>query len=219
LLNQEHKTDRLEKVTVLFDSLGIRPFTKITSIPSYNSNHDIAINESTTLTHKFAINSGVLPFIVYEDDININPDAKSFLLEIPDNTDVVYLGVNRCGMFCKDRCSYYSGARFEYYNDVISRVIETFCAHAILYITQKAVDIANRGFEISLKTGEPNDVCTSKLFSEGEVFAMNIPLFYQDDGAMRIRQTLFNVSDYMGRPNLCVDHCPRKRGARWYDKI
>lgn len=111
------------------------------------------------------------PLLILEDDIefidNFNP-----VIEIPDNSDGVYLGVSHGNM-------YYGSCR---YDENYLRISGILAAHAILYVTpqyrEKMSEIGKYCLNVLNK---PWDIGTAGLQSYYKVYTPNEPMVYQSN--------------------------------------
>ena len=111
------------------------------------------------------------PLLVLEDDVefveNFNP-----IIEIPDNSDGIYLGISHGNV-------YYKTNR---YNENYLRIGGILAAHAILYVnpTYRKV-MSDVGKFCLYNLSKPWDIGTSAIQSEFNVYTPNNPLIYQSN--------------------------------------
>ena len=188
--------------TALFENLGFTMFYR----------QEVAINlirkVSIAMSHLAAAMKMTPPFIIYEDDIAVNPSVTSFDIDVPDDTDALYLGVSKNGAHCKLDTEH--GAVFSFFSDTLAKVEETFCAHANLFVTQRAVDATVKAIVRAFETGESQDVRVTRALAKLNTYCPVEPFFYQNDGE-RIAQTLFNVAAYMAEDTGFCRICGKAR--------
>ena len=127
-----------------------------------------------SLSHYNALNEIDPPFIVFEDDCvvkNFNP-----IIEIPDNTDAVYLGVSSWG-----RMNAHSGpfVQYEKVDENLVRVYNMLGAHAILYLNQEYVSLCSRIAQNGYDIADHQDIGFAEIQRYFNVYAFNDPMFYQ----------------------------------------
>ena len=116
------------------------------------------------------------PFVIFEDDVKKYREFPTNI-EIPDNTDILYIGLSNEGMKKKD--SQCNRVCFKNINETIIRVYNMLSTHGMiicsirgLLILQKCLieDIyKHRGYDMSLAQIQPYI----------NAYALNIPLVYQ----------------------------------------
>ena len=127
-----------------------------------------------SLSHFNSLNELEVPFIVFEDDCrvkNFNP-----IVEIPDDTDAVYLGVSSWG-----RMNSHSGpfVQFEKVDDKLVRVYNMLSAHAILYFSGEYASVCSKISIHSFNISDHQDIGFAEVQRYYNVYAFDDPLFYQ----------------------------------------
>ena len=111
------------------------------------------------------------PLLVLEDDVefidNFNP-----ILDIPDDSDGVYLGISHGNI-------YYGSCQ---YNENYLRIGGILAAHAILYVTSRYREMMSEVGKYCLyNLSKPWDVGTASIQKDFKVYTPNTPLIYQSD--------------------------------------
>jgi hypothetical protein len=133
------------------------------------------------------------PFLILEDDVNaINKISTTY--EIPDDTDAFYLGTSVWGML--NGQSVGGGTRGKKINSDISKVWGMLGIHAIAYITQAYVDHTIKNLENCISLNRFCDECIAEDMINHNVYCVNEPVFYQDDGH-NDKVTLFPFKTYL----------------------
>jgi hypothetical protein len=151
-------------------------------------------NGTASLTHtvmeifKTEINN-TEPFIILEDDVAFF--TKYDTLELPDNWDMLYLGVS-LWTYNHPIETLYSPVRpnitrnnsnvIQNYNDTLVKVKGMTSTHAILYHSREYMKMCiEKMNEISkVYDSLPHDLLFSVLNATFQVFALKNPMFYQD---------------------------------------
>ena len=129
------------------------------------------------------------PFIILEDDCAFF--TKYDQIEIPDTTDVLYLGVslwsypyNIDTLYSQVRPNivYNSINTVESYNNTLVRIKGMTGGHAILYISREFIrTFIDKMTDISKNIDNlPHDLLFSSLHQSFNVFGLKEPMFYQD---------------------------------------
>ena len=115
------------------------------------------------------------PFIVFEDDININNFEPT--IEVPLDADAFYLGNSAYGL--------YSGVGqrqicIDHYEKDVFRVYNMLAAHAILYLNTDYVKFLARAtnFNVAIKTNQ--DKARAETMKYWNIYANASPAFYQN---------------------------------------
>ena len=119
------------------------------------------------------------PFIIFEDDVDITPAFKS-QIEIPDDTDAFYLGTSIWGMY--NGKSMAAGTRGHKINSEISKVQGMLGIHAVVYITKSYVESTINNLNRCISANQFCDECIAEDMKNHNVYCVNDPYFYQDDG-------------------------------------
>lgn len=111
-----------------------------------------------------------LPCLVLEDDVKITNNFNS-ILEVPDNTDAVYLGVSHAG-----------NPYGIMINDDYARIFNVLAAHAILYISPSFAEAAfNTAKHCLIDNMAPFDLGMAQLLAKYYVITPTMPYFYQSN--------------------------------------
>ena len=151
-------------------------------------------NKTASLTNTFIeifkreLNN-VKPFIILEDDCAFF--TKYDQIEIPDNADVLYLGlaiwtypysIDTLYLKCRPHIIYNSVNTIESYNENLVRIKGITGGHAILYISRDFIrTFIDKMTDISKHIPDlPHDLLFSSLHPSFNVFGLKQPMFYQD---------------------------------------
>ncbi len=145
------------------------------SIPSTG---DIGCSLSHLKVAKFAKERGINRYFVLEDDVQFSEKfnlgyLESFMLKVPADCDLLYLGGNHNG-------------GFEMVNDKIAKIFETFTTHSYGVINDKSRDAI---IEVLSGADEKVDVALASLHRRLNCYVTRPHLAYQRDG----------FSDILGR--------------------
>ena len=165
---------------------GFKHVTFFKSIP--DPNKTVSLTNTVLGIFKRELNNDT-PFIILEDDCAFF--TKYDQIEIPDNADMLYLGVSLWSYpYSVD--TLYSVYRpdivrnsidtVELYNNTLVKIKGMTATHAILYISRefirtfidKMTDISKNIYNL------PHDLLFSSLHQSFNVFGLKEPMFYQD---------------------------------------
>jgi hypothetical protein len=148
------------------------------------------------------------PFIILEDDCEFF--TKYDQIEIPENTDMLYLGVSLWS-YPYSTNTLYSMYRpnivcnsidtVESYNNILVKIKAMTATHAILYISRDFIrTFIDKMIDISKYLNNvPHDLLFSSLHQSFNVFGLKQPMFYQDallGGQENVTKLTFNTDCY-----------------------
>lgn len=115
------------------------------------------------------------PFIVFEDDIELNGYFDP-IIELPDDTDALYLGLSRFSLINgrTDR-----NLIAERVDEDIYRIYNMLAAHAILYVNKEYYKFLGKAIQAMLDVNRNQDNARAETMKYFNVYALNTPLFYQ----------------------------------------
>lgn len=127
-------------------------------------------------SHALALEEVDSPFIVLEDDcLPLNFVDE---IEIPDDSDAVYLGISSWG-----RMNSHSGpcVQWEEVSDYpgLLRIYNMLSAHAILYLNPDYVDLCKRIAYHGYLISDHHDIGFADVQKYYDVYAFDEPMFYQ----------------------------------------
>jgi hypothetical protein len=131
-----------------------------------------------------AINSNGLPCIVMEDDCI--PYGFVNQIEVPDDADIIYLGNHGAG---------FDEPRYTEVSPGIWRVHSMVGLHAVLYITQYGKDLFLSALENAKTLRHGADVGIAQVQHKANVYAFDVPMWYQYDFPELTKVHLSDVAD------------------------
>ena len=117
------------------------------------------------------------PFILFEDDCSKYREFPNELV-IPDNTDILYIGLSKCGTH-KDTTWAQQVYMTEIDNDLV-RVYNMLASHAIMVCSASGALALQKAILESYFMGNPWDIFIAGIQPDYNVYALKNPLVYQD---------------------------------------
>jgi hypothetical protein len=143
--------------------------------------YHVGLAEAQYNAVKIGIESGG-PFIVMEDDATPNYENESYVIEVPNDADAVYLGASPYAVDKNNPESAVKQAEFDKIGKGLYRVKNALSAHAILYLTDRYALAALNELRLSFSS-YPRHL--DLAFAENLLPRYNVyfikPLFYQND--------------------------------------
>jgi hypothetical protein len=118
--------------------------------------------------------------VVFEDDI-IPTEFVATKLTIPEDTDMVYLGVSTYGTVRNNYFGYPGIVTATQETKTMKRVYNMCGTHAMLFLSQRYIDAAIEVIESFLNRLVPCDVALASIQKDFKVLTPNDPFFYQKD--------------------------------------
>lgn len=129
------------------------------------------------------------PFIILEDDCFLNRDFVAEI-DIPDDADVVYLGISRWARYYNLSGDYLHAQQK---NKDFYRVYNMLATHAILYINKEYITNCKRIARWSEIKNQHLDIGFAENHKFYNVYAFDNPLFYQESSKIITNK---NISDF-----------------------
>lgn len=182
-INLDEKPDRRKKMDRLFVDYG---FTNVRRFQGEKAGKRVGCSMSHAALLKQVIKNNIYPCLILEDDLEIYKFIKT--IEVPDDADAMYLGFSRYGWNHNKDEPFPKSLKITELNDEYHRVYNMLARHAIIHFNpaydQACVDIMNKFIDDPEKY-KAGDVSISRLHPEYKVYALNDPIFYQDDSGTR----------------------------------
>ena len=175
-INLDKDEDNAKKMVEQFEEIGIEDHHRLSARvinPPEDTPKSIYHYRGCAQSHIDILDNeeNGMPLLILEDDAMITEDFDP-VIEVPDNTDAVYLGISHGdnNYFAVD-----VGGGF-------ARIGKVFATHAILYITdsyRKAISAVAKEFVYERNT--PFDLGCALLQTQNFVATPHKPYFYQAD--------------------------------------
>jgi hypothetical protein len=197
-----------QRLLTVFERLidyGFKNVIFFKSIPGINNTASLTNTVKSIFTEELKNDT---PFIILEDDSAFLHKYES--IEIPDNLDMLYLGVSLWSypypvdtltLSCRPNIVQNSTATIKSFDSNLTEVNGMTGAHAILYSSREFMRIfINKIDTISKVIPDlPHDLLFSALHNSFNVYALKNPMFYQDaslGGQEAVTKLYFNGECY-----------------------
>jgi len=117
------------------------------------------------------------PFIIIEDDCSFYRQLPE-TIEIPDNSDIVYIGISRFGTNPRSVCN-----RKVYMKEVtpeIVRIYNMLSTHGLMVCSASGAAVITKTMMESYYLNKPYDLALTYIQPYYNVYALKTPLVYQD---------------------------------------
>jgi|694.fasta_scaffold22451_3 hypothetical protein len=176
-INLDSAIKNAERMTKMFEKLGfkntVRKSARVIPAPPDtipSNKHYVGCAQSHI--DIFEIADLKTPFLILEDDVEVIEENFNPVLEIPDETAALYLGISTGNMF-------YNCIK---YNKNYKRIAGILATHAILYTSQRyREEVKNMSKDLVYNRRTPFDIGCAYLQKFFQVLTPNKPVFYQAD--------------------------------------
>ena len=119
------------------------------------------------------------PFLMLEDDISFSLDKSQMYVDIPDDADLLYIGLSNCSMndYMFQYCNYYESV--EGFPDVV-RIKHMLSTHGIMVCSALGASVIQRTMLEVFLSDKAWDIPLAYIQPFYNVYALRIPWVYQD---------------------------------------
>lgn len=205
-------TDRIEQIEKNMGFLNLKQFMNTHSEPDYykprNRRRKRRYNKSGNLgyrdmlKHAYPETKFDVPKAFLEDDVMLCGHPQTW--EIPDDADLLYIGLTRAGVSPAKKVWY---TPLDDYEDIV-RVWNMLTSHGIVVCSQRGLDTIIKSMEKDLADKRIYDYTLAHEIGKIFAYSLTIPLVYQTSpgnknftrpNIFRLCGRSYNPADY-GRP-------------------
>jgi GR25 family glycosyltransferase involved in LPS biosynthesis len=163
-----------KKTEELLSELGfedVRRFSGFeTSIPKLGcaTSHNLVLREILKIPG---------PVLVFEDDISVTENFAS-TIEIPSDSDAVYLGTSAYGLYQNGGEKKISA---EKYNETFYRMYNMLAAHAILYVKKDYIKFLIKATQFMIDIHDNQDKARAATMRFFNIYSFDSPMFFQNN--------------------------------------
>jgi hypothetical protein len=170
-VNLDSDTTKKERTETMLKSMGFNYIHRVSA-----TEHEKGRIVGCARSHHKILSTCYAPFIILEDDCVANLNFGGSI-DIPDDTDAMYLGISHWGRYLNHSGPY---VHIKKVNDECLKIYNMLATHAILYWTQDYVNICEKiahyhGYQIENHV----DIGFAEVQKYFNVYALDNPLFKQ----------------------------------------
>tara|TARA_R110002051_G_scaffold320739_1_gene406681 strand:+ start:2582 stop:3199 length:618 start_codon:yes stop_codon:yes gene_type:complete len=182
VINMDSQPDRLVQVSSRLNELGVTPerfrATAYEGVTGTTSQKGFL---GCAQSHYNLLENAAAPLLILEDDV-VPTEHWYPVLDIPDDVDLVYLGVSNWGYVKPDMSrSYHGVVRGSQHNEKFKRVYNMCSTHAILYMNDDIIETVKESIKECINMPTPFDMGMARLQTKAVVVTPNKPMVYQED--------------------------------------
>jgi GR25 family glycosyltransferase involved in LPS biosynthesis len=180
-INLDSKVERKESIEMMLKNAGFNNIIRYSGSLSHHPSVGCALSHQSLLS--FLLEEGIeTPFLILEDDAMISKDFSP-ILDIPDNSDAVYLGLTTSGRMWNYTVLDMVANKV---NDEYYQIYNMLAAHAILYTNIDYVRFLSKAIKLAIELEGHQDIVRATTMKYFNVYAKNNPIFFQNDQERRV---------------------------------
>jgi hypothetical protein len=163
----------------MIDTFGNYDITEINPILG------ISVNRSGAIGFSRMIDAGLRrqdrskpfqPFILLEDDASKYREFPE-TIEIPDDTDILYIGLSKCSM---NKEQWHINNYYQHVTPEIVRITNLLAMHGIMVCSAVGAVAMQRTILENYFNDNSWDICLAQIQAYYNTYALKVPLVYQD---------------------------------------
>ena len=172
VINLDHQKERASRVRNELRSIG-QMFQFVSA-----HQHTIA-NVGCSKSHLSVLDKMKRMSLVLEDDVRLTRNPID-VINIPDGTDAIYLGVSSWGYVRGYDRAFEGAVMCSRWDDEYKRVLNMCSTHAILYVSQRYIEHSIETMLMSLDEHIASDLLLASHHKDFNILTPNSPMFYQE---------------------------------------
>jgi hypothetical protein len=191
-INLDKDTEKAESAYLAMKNCGIKNIQRYPATQFDPARTGLAITFKSFFKE---ISDHQEPVLVCEDDIKLNPKFNLERFEVPDDADALYVGISSCGIethinpYLNKNSPGYSEKRNLFdkrikavrVNSDIYRIYNMLNAHGVIMINNEYTKFLEKSIQIAIDSGGHQDQVRAYTMPYWNVYALNIPMFFQDN--------------------------------------
>jgi hypothetical protein len=170
-INLDGQEEKRKRTETILKQIGFKYVERFSAI-EHESGRIIGCARS----HHKILETATAPFIILEDDCSLNREVPK-TIELPDNTDALYLGISHWGRYLNHSGPY---VHYEKINDQLVRVYNMLATHAIMYLSDEYVSICKRiSYYFGYQIENHLDIGFAEIHKFYNILSFDQPLFRQ----------------------------------------
>ncbi len=185
-INLDEQDEKRKRTETMLKQIGFKFVERFSAIK-----HEAGRIIGCARSHYEILNKAQPPFIILEDDCSLNREFNS-KIEIPDNSDALYLGISHWGRYLNHSGPYVHTTKV---NEDIVRVHNMLATHAILYISKEYADLCKRiSYHFGYEVENHLDIGFAEIHRFFNVYSFDEPIFRQYEWSAVTTGRLSSVS-------------------------
>lgn len=185
-INLDEQEEKRKRTETLLKQIGFKFVHRFSAIK-----HEAGRIIGCARSHYEILNKASVPFIILEDDCSLNK-AVPETIDLPDNSDALYLGISHWGRYLNHSGPYVHTTKID---ENIVRVHNMLATHAILYLSQEYANICKRiSYHFGYEIENHLDIGFAEVHRFFNVYSFDEPLFRQYEWSAVTTGKLSSVS-------------------------
>ena len=170
-INLDEQEEKRKRTETMLKQIGFKFVERFSAIK-----HEAGRIIGCARSHYEILNKAQVPFIILEDDCSLNKEVPK-IIEIPDNTDALYLGISHWGRYLNHSGPYVHTTEL---NEDIVRVHNMLATHAIMYISPEYANMCKRiSYHFGYEVENHLDIGFAEIHRFFNVYSFDEPLLRQ----------------------------------------
>lgn len=178
-INLDSQPERKRRTEAALRGLGFSNIIRVEAMVSSQHAQGCAVSHKKALALALG-KEPFSPFIIVEDDIALFDGAniQQSIFEGLEGVDAIYLGISKVGRVNGQTSGTLVASPV---NDSFVRVYSMSSAHAIFYLSEEYAKFIHKAIDVAFEVGAHQDVVRADSMKYFKVYALDTPLFFQDD--------------------------------------
>ena len=157
------------------------------------------------------------PFVILEDDVSLFRPMPDFL-EIPEDADMFFIGIADSVMLAHTNISCSGDIYATDYDENVVRIFNMLDTHAVMITSPAGAAAFQRCMMEAYYRNMPWDIFTARIQPFYKVYALKIPLLYQDGKLGGLEgQTKIILNKYVNPPKPYTENVSIKMACNAYN--
>jgi aconitase A len=176
-INLDSERERNKKTHSLLEKNNFKNFKRFRAV---DQGEGIGITKSHLKILQEVVRKNDYPILILEDDIETR--IENFKIDVPNSSDAIYLGLSQYGIGENGKDE--KNIKISNLSANTHKVHNMLARHAVLHLNRN-YDIRlieqNKKFLLNPQNYPAGDVLVAQIAKEYNVYALNEPIFYQND--------------------------------------
>jgi hypothetical protein len=191
VINLEEHYEKKESSRKTLNSIGINDITYFKAIKKSPGRTGLAMSFKQLFSE---VRGHSEPILICEDDIGLNPDFNLKEIDIPDDADALYVGIDYNGythfinpyndsfgpsyVNHRDRNDHRKLVVNKYSKDVY-RIYNMLSAHAVIVINPSYTDFLEKAIDVAILSGGHQDLVRASTMPYWKVYGLETAMLFQ----------------------------------------
>lgn len=174
-INTKNAEEKDKKTRAMLEGLGFKDINRFEGVDIKEPKVGCAVSHNLLLEKILDVE---YPVLILEDDVDISQFNAE--IEVPDNSDAVYLGLSKYGIYLNSpNQNIVSKTKYDIIDKNICKLYNMLSAHAVILISKKYKHSIYNDIKKQIEIKDNQDKARARSMSRFNVYALRNPIFYQ----------------------------------------